>query len=408
MAEDLPAVRVFSDQGVSLRIAHVPGFFYARPEGRKGTVWSGLQIVRRLCRPKAAQFLRTAQTRGFYADKAPEARGGIFDHKAADAAAIRPPGIGPHSGKAADGVIQLHLGQQKLRLLTDKVQTLPAYRKVGAVFPLGGAQQQAALHRGHGVNALAPVLRLVLDDVGGCIFRGPVQHQIVPGVGRDPYRGRRQQRVHPVGGKPRAVEYAAAEKALPFGLQDIAALRWADVHHFGVEKELRAVGRRVFPGGDPQRPGVYGACTRGIKGHGHFLRQPRLQLPGLDAAEKPQAGNAVCLSLFKFSLQDPVSLFPQTDHQRAAAGKGNVQLPAEPVKAGIGPDGHLRFQRPRLVVAAGVDNGRIGPGNAGADILPGLKQRHRQFPAPQVPGGKAAQKPAADHRSVISPHVRIR
>ena len=78
----------------------------------------------------------------------------MLDHKAADAAAVLPPGVRTHGGKGADGVVEVETGQNPPGLFPDEGKPRRAHGKIRLVLSLRRAQQEAPLHRGDGIEAL--------------------------------------------------------------------------------------------------------------------------------------------------------------------------------------------------------------------------------------------------------------
>jgi len=94
-------------------------------------------------------------------------------------------------------------------------------------------------------------------------------------------------------------------------------------------------------------------------------------------------------TLMQLFFQNPVAFRIKAHHQRAAAGKGNLQFFTQRVKPRVAADGQFRFQTAGLVVIAGIDDGGIGPGDAGADIGFRFNQNGGDGVAPKIAGDKA-------------------
>ena len=241
-------------------------------------------------------------------------------------------------------------------------------------------------------------------DAGRFVFRRLVQDQIIRRVRGDMYRGRKQKFLYPVCREPRAIDHGAAGEGLSISLDPVALCRLTDAQHPSIEAELRAVCRCVFTGGNAQRPRVDRPGCGCVQGGSDTFRKNRLHLSGFLAGEQPQPGHAHGKAVFILLFQHRVGFLTIAHHQRAAAGKGDVQFPAERVKTGVGPHSHFRLQRTGLMVIAGVDDSCIGAGDAGTDILPRLQKRDMQFPAAEIPRCKAAQQTAADDDNIKIPH----
>ena len=141
-----------------------------------------------------------------------------------------------------------------------------------------------------------------------------------------------------------------------------------NVPDFRIQQEFRAVLHCVFAGGDAQLPGVHRSCGGGVKGRGHAFFQHGLHGLRFRAGQEPQTRHAADGTVAELALHlwDGSGIIGH--QQRAAPGEGDLQLGAEPLHAGVAPDGQLRFQTAGLIVVARVDDGGVGPGDARADI----------------------------------------
>ena len=374
--------------------------------GRKVRVRRQPQICGRLLGKINPELIGTGQTGSLDPDQTPEAGSGMLDDKAADAAAVGALRIRPERCKGTDDVF---LGEARENLpgeSPDKGEARFAHRPVDPVLPLRGAEQQAALHGRNRVEPFPAVFWFHLDDVRRMRAGIPVKNQIVAGSWVNADIAGENEPLNLIGLHAGAVDNRPGEKIPLCGDETIAVLFGTNGEHTGIPRKLRPVLQGVFTGGDAELPGVDRSGGRRIQGTADTGVEAGFHGFGLPAGDQREIGHTALQPFLIFRAEHGVRLRPVTEHQRAAAGEGNVQLLAQPAEGLVPPNGHRRLQSAGLVVITGIDDRGIGPGDAGTDILPGFQKKDGSVPAAEVPGGKAAEQTSADDGDIETLHLR--
>ena len=330
----------------------------------------------------------------------------MLDDKAADAAAVGALRVRPECRKGTDDVF---LGEARENLpgkAADKGEARFAHGPVDLISPLRGAEQQAALHGWDRVEPFPAVFRLRLDDVRRMQSGIPVKNQIVAGSGMDADIAGENEPLNLIGLHAGAVDNRPGEKISLCGDEPVAVLFGMNGVHTCVQGKLRPVLPGVFTGGDAELPGIDRAGGRRIQGTADARGEAGFHSFGLPAGEQRKTRHSALQTSLVLRAEHGVRLRPVTEHQRAAAGKGNIQLLAQSAEGLVPPDGHRRLQGAGLVVITGIDDCGIGPRDAGTNIFPGFQKKNGGVPAAEVPGGKAAEQTSADDGDIETLHLR--
>ena len=161
----------------------------------------------------------------------------------------------------------------------------------------------------------------------------------------------------------------------------------------------------VFICRNAKQPGIDGAGGRGIQGCRHTFPEARLHGFRFRTGQQFQSRNTAADAVFQFPFQSGNRVLVVGHQQGTAAGKRHIQRFAKSIHIGVAPDSQLCLQTAGLVVVTGIANGRIGPGDAFADIVFLFKKQDRDVPPAQIPGGHTAQNTAADYDGIILFHI---
>ena len=265
----------------------------------------------------------------------------------------------------------------------------------------GGAHQQVAVDGGRYQHALAHFAGQLEDGAGHQPARLLVQQAVVALAGDDGELLFTDKIVHHIGIHARRIHHAPGADGALVGVDAPVLAVAGDVLHLGVESEFHPVVGGVLRHGDGQPEGADDAAGGGVQRRHHLIGQIRFQRAGLVTGKNLQVGHAVGFAPLQQRLQTGAVRLVKAQHQRAVADEIKVQflgqLPHQAVALHVEPGHPGAGGR----VIARVDNGTVGLGGAGADILGLFQQAGFQLIAGQFAGYGTARHTAADHHYII-------
>ena len=183
--------------------------------------------------------------------------------------------------------------------------------------------------------------------------------------------------------------------------QDISAVLPPYRADLCVEEEVHPIVTGILRQGNGQPKGTHNPACGRVQGIRHRVRQIGLHLPCLVPADYFEIRHPIGAPFLIERFQGRAVRRVKGENQGSVPPKFKIQLPGKflhhPVALHIKPG----LQGARSRVKSRVDNGAVGFGCAGANILLPLCYADPQVPAGKLPGHSAARNPCANNHHII-------
>ena len=325
----------------------------------------------------------------------PRARGAAADDEVALAR------LRAQSGEERDRLAEVEVGNAPEPDLLERRDALGRDGRVrlALLVDRGRSGERVAVHGGRDEDALAE-LRGTGEEHARERRGGAVEQQVFALARADRERVVAEQARDVVREDARGVDDEPRAEGLGAGSDLDRVPEVAHRRDRRAELPDRAVRAGVLGAGDAELVGAGdGGGGRPERGEG-LLGEARLERAGLVAGDDAQVRNAVRLAAREEVAERGLVVGRERGDERAAAVERDRELAAPILEDRVAADVEAGHERAGLRVEAGVDDGGVGAGGAGGDVLRGVDERDLQIEARKVAGDGAAGGAGADDGEV--------